>query len=309
MYEMACPSSVLTMCREASAQRVLTLTRLLRQPRVHVVLRKASRVRPILNLRHSRIQSSKNSDSNESEKKAESASSQIYSDQRTVPQVLDPVKTVSWGGRLPSTRRAVLGFLGGFSIAFFANFAGISSFLLSLDGGNFARALRLDVLIPVSGFKRCFVPRDGFELLVPRDWLADQTLYRRAAARAERSLDPPSLRDRRPRKDKFEPVAGFGPPGTSGEDNLSVIVAPIQPGKALSDLGSPETVGEGLLQRLAPPGSQKETVLIAAGQEMYATIPRLLRKSAHLRSSICLYLFLRAEFLKASRKCFEENVC
>lgn len=53
------------------------------------------------------------------------------------------------------------------------------------------------------------------EFQYPANWLADQTLYFRAAQRAEaaRSLDPPALK--RPRgRQVTEPSAAFGPPGS-----------------------------------------------------------------------------------------------
>lgn len=35
------------------------------------------------------------------------------------------------------------------------NLAGVTSWLLGRDGGRFAAATRLDMLVPVAGFKRC----------------------------------------------------------------------------------------------------------------------------------------------------------
>lgn len=43
-----------------------------------------------------------------------------------------------------------------------SNFAGMTSGLLGLDGGKHARELRLDVLFPVGGFKRCLDKKNGF---------------------------------------------------------------------------------------------------------------------------------------------------
>lgn len=53
------------------------------------------------------------------------------------------------------------------------------------------------------------------EFQYPAEWLADQTLYRRAVQRAEqsRSLDPQPLRQRR--REVTEPSAAFGPAGTT----------------------------------------------------------------------------------------------
>ena len=51
--------------------------------------------------------------------------------------------------------------------ALFSNFLGVTSLFLSADGGGFARSLRLDVLVPVRGFKRCFDSRNGFGTRAP----------------------------------------------------------------------------------------------------------------------------------------------
>jgi hypothetical protein len=69
------------------------------------------------------------------------------------------------------------------------------------------------------------------EFIYPSSWVGDQTLLYREAKKAEsqRSLDPPPLtngRLSRPRNIS-EPVAAFGPPGSNGELNVSVIVSPV----------------------------------------------------------------------------------
>ena len=43
-----------------------------------------------------------------------------------------------------------------------SNFGGSSSALLSLDGGQLAGRLKLDVLIPVAGHKRCLDTQNGY---------------------------------------------------------------------------------------------------------------------------------------------------
>mmetsp|Transcript_13780 Transcript_13780/g.41609 ORF Transcript_13780/g.41609 Transcript_13780/m.41609 type:complete len:256 (-) Transcript_13780:655-1422(-) len=139
---------------------------------------------------------------------------------------------VKWGGTLPSGRRAVIGGLTGLGIALVGNLGGLSSFLLSLDGGALAGRLRADVLIPVRGYRRALNTNTGYEFLYPSPWLVDQRLFRRAAEQAEkrRSLDPPALRAQRGGEDRrvAEPQVAYGPPGTSGEENVSIIAAPIQ---------------------------------------------------------------------------------
>lgn len=53
------------------------------------------------------------------------------------------------------------------------------------------------------------------EFQYPAEWLADQTLYRRAVQRAEaaRSLDPQPIK--RQRKEVAEPTVAFGPAGST----------------------------------------------------------------------------------------------
>eukprot|EP00882_Tetradesmus_deserticola_P018184 GHRQ01019513.1.p4 GENE.GHRQ01019513.1~~GHRQ01019513.1.p4 ORF type:complete len:138 (-),score=35.91 GHRQ01019513.1:937-1350(-) len=103
------------------------------------------------------------------------------------------------------------------------------------------------------------------EFQYPAQWLADQTLLYRAAQRGEaaRSLDPPSLA--RQRRDVVEPSAAFGPAGSTGEENISVIVAPIFQGFQLQSLGAADAAGRYFLDNIvAPAGSDKTATLLAA---------------------------------------------
>lgn len=179
-----------------------------------------------------------------------------------------PVELVQWGGYQPNTRRALVGFSSATAIALGGNLFGISSFLLGLDGGKTAGNLRLDALIPVKGFKRCVDLQNGYEFIYPAKWLADQRIYRRYAERMERerSLDLPPIRNQqRPRKAKYDPSAAFGPPGSTGEDNMSVIVAPISEGFTVQGLGTPEKAAQTVLDStIAPPGGDKVARLLNA---------------------------------------------
>lgn len=83
------------------------------------------------------------------------------------PSLADPVQTITWGGRLPSRRRAVASISTATVIALVGNLGGVTSGLLGLDGGAFAGDLRLDVIIPVKGFKRCVDYSQGFEFKYP----------------------------------------------------------------------------------------------------------------------------------------------
>lgn len=76
----------------------------------------------------------------------------------------------------------------------------------------------------MNGYSRCLDTQNGFTFVYPASWLADQTLYRRYAERVERqaALDPPSLSRARARRGGGapEPSAAYGPPGSSGEENI-----------------------------------------------------------------------------------------
>jgi hypothetical protein len=70
------------------------------------------------------------------------------------------------------------------------------------------------------------------EFIYPAKWVGDQTLLYRAVEKteSERALDPPSIstaKSNNRRRSISEPVVAFGPPGTSGELNVSVIVSPV----------------------------------------------------------------------------------
>lgn len=72
------------------------------------------------------------------------------------------METVQWGGTLPSGRRAIIGGLTGLTIALVGNLGGLTSFVLSLDGGRLASSSRADVLIPVLGYKRALNKDTGY---------------------------------------------------------------------------------------------------------------------------------------------------
>uniref|UniRef100_A0A0F7H182 Photosystem II reaction center PsbP family protein n=1 Tax=Pelargonium australe TaxID=59866 RepID=A0A0F7H182_9ROSI len=150
-------------------------------------------------------------------------------------------------------RRFVLGIGSASVVAVGANFCGITSFLLSLSPQN-GRSLKLDVLYPIEGFSRCIDTNEGFEFIYPVNWVGDQTLLYRAAGKAEsqRSLDPPPLNTAdRPRRNVNEPVVAFGPPGSTGELNVSVIVSPISQDFSIEAFGGPREVGEALVRTIA----------------------------------------------------------
>lgn len=56
----------------------------------------------------------------------------------------------------------VVGGLTAAAVALGGNLGGVTSGLLALDGGELAGRLRLDVLVPVRGLKRCYDAANGF---------------------------------------------------------------------------------------------------------------------------------------------------
>ncbi|KAL9248114.1 hypothetical protein vseg_021473 [Gypsophila vaccaria] len=162
-------------------------------------------------------------------------------------------------------RRLILGVGSASAVALGANFSGITSFLLGLSPDT-GRSLKLDVLYPIGGYFRCYQPDEGFEFIYPTSWVADQTLFYRAAERAEseRSLDPPSLSNpsNRRKRNVNEPVIAFGPPGSTGELNVSVIVSPVPPDFRIEAFGGPKEVGEQVIRTIT--GSSRLTDVKAA---------------------------------------------
>ena len=71
--------------------------------------------------------------------------------------------------------------------------------------------------------------------------------------------------DGRPRRSVAEPEAAYGPPGSSGEENISVVVAPIQTGFKLESLGTAEQAGRRFLETtVASINANREANLLAA---------------------------------------------
>ncbi|OVA04319.1 Photosystem II PsbP [Macleaya cordata] len=159
-------------------------------------------------------------------------------------------------------RRFLVGVGSASLVALGANFIGITSFLLGLLPET-GRSLKLDVLYPVEGYSRCLETNEGFESIYPASWVGDQTLLYRAAGKAEseRSLDPPALNDtnsntRLRGNSVNEPVVAFGPPGSNGELNVSVIVSPVPRDFSIEAFGGPKEVGEAVIKTIT--GSKRQ---------------------------------------------------
>ena len=166
------------------------------------------------------------------------------------------------------------------------NLWGSGSFLLSLFP-EASRAQRFDTFYPVSsrrfypyssgfldygpGFQRYVDPRNKYEFRYPATYVQDQAVFIRNADRAyqQRIADPQNVmapiapRPGRARGDG--PEVAFGPPGQSGEENLSVVVGSLQPGFTLrGTLGAPTDGAERLIQAtIAKPGLREGTLLDA----------------------------------------------
>ncbi|GMI65356.1 hypothetical protein like AT3G05410 [Hibiscus trionum] len=162
-------------------------------------------------------------------------------------------------------RRLLAGVGSASLVAVGANFGGVTSFLLGLapEGG---RSLKLDVLYPIQGYSRRIENNEGFEFIYPANWVGDQRLLYRAAERLERSLDPlPTNSPKsgsRPRKNVNEPIVAYGPPGSSGELNVSVIVSPVPLDFSIETFGGPKEVGEAVVRTVTGQRPNVEGTLI-----------------------------------------------
>ncbi|KAL2231206.1 psbP domain-containing protein 7, chloroplastic [Sesamum indicum] len=156
-------------------------------------------------------------------------------------------------------RRRLLTGVGAASLlAVGANFGGATSFLLGFSP-EAARSLKLDALYPVGGYSRYIDTNEGFEFVYPESWLGDQTLLYRAAGKAERSLDPPPLGGGGGRRRNVnEPAVAFGPPGSTGELNVSVIVSPVSIDFSIEAFGGAEEVGEAIVRTITGSGKRPD---------------------------------------------------
>lgn len=191
--------------------------------------------------------------------------------QRPRPAVVGPGTNLGELQLLPN-RRFFLAAAGSLSIILVSNLGGVTGLLLGLDGGQTASKLKIDSIFPVKGLKRCINYKDKFEFQYPGNWLADQNIFARKAQRIERSnsLDPAA--PTRPRRSVAEPEAAYGPPGSSGEENISVVVAPIQTGFKLESLGTAEQAGRRFLETtVASINANREANLLAAESRHDAT--------------------------------------
>ncbi|KAA6421967.1 MAG: photosystem II reaction center family [Trebouxia sp. A1-2] len=198
--------------------------------------------------------------------------------------------------QLLPNRRFFLAGVGSLSIILVSNLGGGTGLLLGLDGGQLAGKSKIDSLFPVRGLKRCINYQQRFEFQYPGDWLADQNMYARRAQRIERSngLDPAA--PTRQKRTVAEPEAAYGPPGSSGEENISVVVAPIQPGFKLESLGTAEQAGRRFLETtVASINANREAKLLAAESrhddtgQLYYNLEYTVKSPQFFRHNLSVY--------------------
>ncbi|BBN11557.1 photosystem II oxygen-evolving enhancer protein 2 [Marchantia polymorpha subsp. ruderalis] len=199
---------------------------------------------------------------------------------------------------LLQTRRFWLGTSVATLVALGGNLGGLTSAIFNTNP-DFSRSVRADLLFPVKGFKRCLETSQGFEFVYPSNWVGDQRLVYRAVERAERerSLDLPPIQGERQRNQRrsSDPIVAFGPPGTEGELNVSVVVAPVFPGFSLQKIGGPQEAGERILNKfIAPEGSNKVATLLTAqqrsdGSNLYYTLEFTVKGPTFFRHNLSVY--------------------
>ncbi|KAK4491095.1 hypothetical protein RD792_001817 [Penstemon davidsonii] len=139
-------------------------------------------------------------------------------------------------------RRRFLTSVGSASLlAVGANFGGFTSFLLGFSP-EASRNLKLDAIYPIGGYSRYIDTNEGFG---------------QAAGKAEKSLDPPPLSGGGGgvrKRTVNEPEVAFGPPGSNGELNVSVIVSAVPIDFSIEAFGGAQEVGEAIVRKITGSG-------------------------------------------------------
>lgn len=100
-----------------------------------------------------------------------------------------------------------------------------------------------------------------------------------------------------------EPEAAYGPPGSTGEENISVVVAPIQAGFKLESLGTAEQAGRRFLETtVASINANREANLVSA-QSRY-----ILRAAIELLNMIADEMFSKGCHQECGTT-IRENMC
>jgi len=167
-------------------------------------------------------------------------------------------------GVLGSDRRRFFTGLGiSTALVLGGNLLGSTSAVLSMNA-NTSRALKLDVVYPVGGFKR-YISKGDYEFIYPGNWVEDYAVAVADGAERAGRLD---YSMKKPVKQAIGPQVAFGRPGRDSPENLSVIKSDIHTPAGFSlesSLGSPLDAGERLLRTaIAPDGSGRSARLIGA---------------------------------------------
>uniref|UniRef100_A0A7S3ENR3 PsbP C-terminal domain-containing protein n=1 Tax=Rhodosorus marinus TaxID=101924 RepID=A0A7S3ENR3_9RHOD len=167
-------------------------------------------------------------------------------------------------GVLGSDRRRFFTGLGlSTALVLGGNLLGSTSAVLSMNA-NTSRALKLDVVYPVGGFKR-YISKGDYEFIYPGDWVEDYAVALADGAGRAGRLD---YSMKKPVKQSIGPQVAFGRPGRDSRENVSVIKSDIHTPAGFSlqsSLGSPLDAGEQLLRvAIAPEGSGRTATLVGA---------------------------------------------
>lgn len=185
-----------------------------------------------------------------------------------------------------SPRRIFLSLASSSTIALTANLFGITSNLLSVLPEELAEKSGLDSVYPRGDYKRVVVRATSgmnalgvasnrsnsgkCSFLIPKEWVADTGLALAQAQRQARALDysmpSPSSSERRQQANVL-PDAAYGPPGSGGDTNVSVIINANVRDFRLSSLGNgdPTSAAEFLLSNRPRPAT-----LVSATEERRA---------------------------------------
>lgn len=210
----------------------------------------------------------------------------------------DPLPLSFWMFGNLGPRRAILSALPFYFLAPAVNLWGSGSFLLSLFP-ELARDKRLDTFYPVGtqrfypysagfpnlnydeGYKRFYDDSGRYEFRYSARYVQDTSVYLKNAdlAYSRRMMDPTlaATPSARPQRKATGPEVAFGPSGSKGEENLSVVVGQLPPGFTLRGTGGPpEVFAERLIQRSIAKPEVREPTLLAAFERLSARSGKLL---------------------------------
>lgn len=221
-----------------------------------------------------------------------------------------------WRGGPQFSRRLLLGGSTATALALGANFSGVTSAILSFFPDT-ARSLRLDTIYPIQGFQRWRDEAAGFELVFPSAWSADLSVRRRLAEDASWQRPSPGLPPLglAPRPSRG-PVVAFGPRGTTGEENISVIVSRVGPGSSDSaqSLFPDEEGAQAFLDRVVARPSAGITAALrslrtrtdGAGR-VYTTMDFLVSSPRWQRANLSTYVMSGQSLYTLNCQCSAQN--